>query len=109
MAAEVKTRVRIPAIIHKGDVIEVKTMVGHPMESGQRRDAAGNPVPRRIIHSMNVAYGGREVFAGRFDSAIAANPYIAFFVRIDEAGTLDFIWKDDDGSTYKTSQAVVLA
>ncbi|MBI3714532.1 MAG: thiosulfate oxidation carrier complex protein SoxZ [Betaproteobacteria bacterium] len=108
MAGDIKTRVRIPSSIKKGDVIEVKTLVEHAMESGQRKDSAGNPIPRRIIHSMRATFAGREVFAGRFEAAIAANPYIAFFMRVEEAGTLDFVWKDDDGSEYKASQAVVL-
>ncbi|APV50238.1 thiosulfate oxidation carrier complex protein SoxZ [Betaproteobacteria bacterium GR16-43] len=108
MANDIKAKVRLPASIRKGDVVEVKTLVEHPMESGQRKDGAGSPIPRRILHSLRVTFGGREVFAARFEPAIASNPYLAFFVRIEQDGTLEFTWKDDDGSEFRFSQAVAL-
>ena len=90
-------------------MIEVKALVAHPMESGQRKDGAGNPIPRRIIHSMQVSYSGRDVFSARFEAAISANPYVAFFMRVEESGRLEFTWKDDNGAEYRADQPIVLA
>jgi sulfur-oxidizing protein SoxZ len=108
MADKNKPRIRIPAAPKKGDVIEVKTLITHPMESGQRKDTAGKPIPRKIIHTMTVTYNGKPAFSGKFEPAMAANPYVSFFLRVEENGTLDFVWKDDDGIEYKAQQAVVI-
>ena len=108
MADENKPRIRIPAAPKKGDVIEIKTLITHPMESGQRKDASGKPIPRKIIHAMTVTYNGKPAFSGKFESAMAANPYVSFFLLIEESGTLDFVWKDDDGIEYTARQAVAV-
>lgn len=105
MAQDVQPRIRIPSQIKAGEVIEVKTLVTHDMESGQRRDG-GKLVPRRIINKMTCTYNGRTVFDAALEPAIAANPYIAFFVKATETGTLDFAWTDDDGTVYRAKQAI---
>ncbi len=101
-------RVRVPAKAKKGEVIEIKTLISHDMESGQRKDAAGNTIPRKIIKQFSATYNGKEVFKSDWHPGLAANPYLAFFCRIDEAGTFEFNWLDDDGSIYKTSAKVEL-
>lgn len=106
MATDLKPRIRIPSQIRPGEVIEVKTLVTHDMESGQRRDASGALVPRKIIRRMTCAYNGRPVFEATLEPAIAANPYIAFFLKATESGTLDFAWTDDDGTVTRTTQAI---
>lgn len=106
MAQDVKPRIRIPSQIKAGEVIEVKTLVTHEMESGQRRDPAGALVARRIINRLTCAYNGRPVFEATLEPAIAANPYVAFFLKATESGTLDFAWTDDDGTVYRAKQAI---
>jgi sulfur-oxidizing protein SoxZ len=106
MAQDVQPRIRIPAQIKMGEVIEVKTLVTHEMESGHRRDSNGALVPRRIINRLTCSYNGRPVFEAALEPAVAANPYIAFFLRATESGTLDFAWTDDDGTVYRARQPI---
>lgn len=94
-------RIRLPASVKKGEVIEVKTLVTHTMEFGQRRDAQNNVIPRKILNKFVCNYNGKEVFKADLAPAISANPYLAFFVAATESGTLEFVWTDDDGSTIK--------
>jgi len=99
-------RVRMPATAKANEVIEVKTLISHEMESGQRKDAAGQTIPRKIIKEFKVAFNGREIMRVDWHPAISANPYQAFFVRVPETGTFEFTWTDDDGSVYKAEQKV---
>ena len=101
-------RVRMPATAKAGEVIEVKTLISHEMESGQRKDASGNTIPRKIIKSFRATFNGKEVFRADWQPAISANPYQAFFVRVPESGTFEFVWTDDDGSVYKAEQKVTV-
>ncbi len=109
MADDIKPRVRMPQSAKKGEIIEIKTLVQHPMESGQRKDAQGNTIPRRIINAMTARFNGKDVFSGKLEPAIAVNPYLAFSMRVQEAGTLELTWTDDDGSVYKSEHKVSLA
>jgi len=96
-----KPRVRAPKKASKGDVIEIKTLISHPMESGQRKDRkTGEIIPRKIINTFTCTYNGQEVFKADFHPAISANPYMSFFVKVEESGEFEFTWVDDDGSTY---------
>ncbi|WP_428246331.1 thiosulfate oxidation carrier complex protein SoxZ [Ferrovibrio sp.] len=108
MSTDVKPRVRVPQTARKDEVVEIKTLLTHAMESGQRRDASGQLVPRKIINSFVCRYNGRTVFEAKFEPAIAANPALNFFVRCTESGKLDFAWTDDDGSLYTTTQAITV-
>jgi len=108
MADDIKPRIRVPANPKKGEVIEVKTLITHAMETGQRKDAAGATVPRKIVNSMRVTYNGKPVFEAKLEPAISANPYLSFYLRVDEPGTLLFTWKDDDGVEYKSEQKIAL-
>ncbi len=83
--------------VARGDALEVRLLISHPMESGQRRDDGGAPVPRQIIHSLRAAYGGAEVLALELHPAVAANPYFAFAFRPEASGALELAWEDDAG------------
>ena len=109
MADDIKPRLRVPATARKGEVIEVKTLITHPMENGQRKDAAGKPIPRLIVNSMKVTYNDKPVLAARLESAIAANPYMSFFVRIEESGTLKFTWTDDEKNSWNAESKIEVA
>jgi Sulphur oxidation protein SoxZ. len=109
MAEDVKPRIRVPSPAKKGEIIEIKTLVSHPMESGQRKDADGKTIPRKIINRMTVTYNGKTVFDAKLEPAISANPLISFFVKATESGQLDFTWTDDDGSVYKASQTITIS
>jgi sulfur-oxidizing protein SoxZ len=96
-------RVRMPTTAKKGEIIEVKTLISHDMESGQRKDADGKIVPRRIINRFEATYNDKPVFIAEWHPSVSANPYQSFFVRADESGTLSFAWTDDDGSVYRAT------
>lgn len=106
MATDIKPRVRLPQGIKKGDVVEIKTLVTHPMETGQRKDAQGQTIPRKIINAVTARYNGKEFFSGKLEPAIAVNPYLAFHLKVEESGTLELAWTDDDGSVYKSEHKV---
>jgi len=82
----------------KGDLVEVKALVSHIMETGQRKDAAGNVIPRKILHKFTCTVNGRQVFAADFEPAVSANPYIQFRFRALESGPVVLTWTDDDGT-----------
>lgn len=92
-------RIKLPDTINTGEIIEIKTLATHIMETGNRKDAAGNVIPRDIIHTFNASFEGQEVFSATLGSGIAANPYIAFFMRVPGPGTLTLTWLDDAGTT----------
>jgi sulfur-oxidizing protein SoxZ len=102
-------RVRLPSTAKAGDVIEVKSLISHEMESGQRRDAQGQAIPRRIIKAFRATFNGKEVFRADWHPAISANPYQAFFVKVTESGEFEFTWTDDDGSTYSSKNRVTVS
>lgn len=106
--AEPKPRVRVPKKAAKGEVVEIKTLISHEMESGQRKDKNGNPIPRKIINKFTCTMNGAEVFSADLEPAISANPYLSFFVKIDEPADLVFTWVDDDGSVYEASDKVAV-
>lgn len=91
-------RIRIPPAAKAGDVIEIKTLISHVMETGQRRDATGKLIPRNIINSFTAAFDGKEVFKADLQPGISANPYIAFFLRVPGSGELTMTWTDDAGA-----------
>lgn len=83
--------------VKRGEPIEVKVLISHPMESGQRRDEAGKPVPRQIIHAFRASYNGVEVLHLDLHPAIAANPFLSFAARAEASGTIELSWEDDAG------------
>jgi sulfur-oxidizing protein SoxZ len=82
----------------KGEIVEVKALVQHIMESGQRKDNDGKPIPRKILNKFVCTVNGKEVFSADFAPAISANPYIQFKFRAMESGPVVLTWTDDDGS-----------
>jgi sulfur-oxidizing protein SoxZ len=82
----------------KGEIVEVKALVQHVMETGQRKNDAGATIPRKILNKFICTVNGKEVFSADFEPAIAANPYIQFKFRAAESGPVVLTWIDDDGS-----------
>jgi sulfur-oxidizing protein SoxZ len=101
-----KPRIRVPSQARKGEVIEVKTLISHAMETGHRRDSQGQLIPRHIIHTFTCTYNGAEVFRADWHPAVAANPYLAFYTVATESGQLRFEWTDDAGAVY-TAEAEI--
>ena len=101
-----EVRLRVPPTARKGEIVEIKTLVSHDMESGQRRDDAGKLIARKIINKFVCTFEGEEVLSADWAAAIAANPYFAFHVRASRSGTFEFAWTDDDG-TVTRQQAMI--
>lgn len=99
-------RIRVTDKAKKGEVIEVKSLVTHPMENGQRKDAAGKTIPRLILCSFSATYNGKPVVDMKLEPAVAANPYLAFFVKVEESGTLKLTWTDDQKQSWTTEQKI---
>lgn len=98
--------VSLPATVKKGEVFEVKTLAGHPMETGFRRTQLGELIPRDIITRFSCSYNGVEVFSAELHPAVSANPLIAFSVAATESGTLECRWSGDNG--YSASHSAKL-
>jgi sulfur-oxidizing protein SoxZ len=92
-----KPRIKIPEAAKVGDVIEIKTLISHVMETGQRRDKDGKIVPRMIINSFVATFEGKEVLRTELHPGTSANPYISFFMRVPGPGAFEFTWVDDNG------------
>ncbi|MEQ3626785.1 MAG: thiosulfate oxidation carrier complex protein SoxZ [Celeribacter sp.] len=106
MASGVKPRVKVPATATAGEVITIKTLISHTMESGQRKDSDGNTIPRSIINRFHVTFNDETVIDVVLEPAISTNPYFEFQATVPESGTFNFTWYDDDGSVYEDSKEV---
>ena len=95
-----KPRVKVPKSASAGEVVTIKTLISHEMESGQRKDADGNVIPRQIINKFTCEFNGVKVFECDLDPAVSANPYFEFTAKVPESGTFKFTWVDDNGETY---------
>ena len=89
--------INVPARARRGDVIEIKTLVSHVMETGFRHGPNGTIIPRDIITSLSCRYNGIEIFSADLHPAMTANPFIAFFTVATESGSLEFTWTGDNG------------
>lgn len=103
-----RPRVRVQKQARKGEIVEIKTLISHPMESGQRKNAAGQLIPRKIINRFACEFNGKPVFACALETGIAANPFLQFSARVEESGTFRFIWVDDDGTLIQHEEKIAV-
>ena len=89
--------INVPKTAKRGDVIEIKTLISHAMETGYRHGTNGQMIPRDIITSFSCTYNGEEIFSTVLYPAIAANPFLTFHTVATESGTLAFTWEGDNG------------
>ena len=106
---KVRSLIFLPELIRKGQPFEVRCTLGHPMENGLRADAYRNMVPRNLVTRFECRQDGVLVCSVDLYAAIAANPYLAFWVQADVAGTLAFEWLGDNGFMHRESRMIVLA
>jgi sulfur-oxidizing protein SoxZ len=100
--------VNVPKRARPGQVIEIKTLISHPMETGYRRDMVGRAIPRDIINRFVCTYNGVEIFRADLFPAIAANPFLSFFTVATESGTIALSWTGDDGQTQTETAAITV-
>ncbi len=92
-----RTLINAPSTAKRGEVIEIRTTIAHPMETGFRPGDNGKIVPRDILRRLSCRYNGELVFSAELFSAVAANPYLAFHTVATESGTLALTWEGDNG------------
>jgi sulfur-oxidizing protein SoxZ len=101
--------IHMPATAKRGEVIEIRALIGHPMETGYRVGADGKLLARDIIRSFVCRYNGEQIFGAELHQAISANPYIAFFTQATESGTLEFKWDGDNGFTHTETMTLTVS
>ena len=89
--------INVPAKAKRGEIIEIKTLVSHPMETGYRPKGDGSYYPRDIINKFVCTLNGEEIFRADLYPAIAANPFVTFHALASESGTISFHWSGDNG------------
>jgi sulfur-oxidizing protein SoxZ len=98
--------INVPKKARRGDIIEIKTLMSHIMETGYRHTASGQVVTRDIITSFTCRYNGEEIFRADLFPAIAANPFISFFTIATESGKFEFEWIGDNGFSETASASI---
>lgn len=101
--------IHMPRQARAGEVIEIRTLVQHAMETGYRVDASGQSIARDLIRRFECRFSGEPVFEADLHAAIAANPYLAFHFRASRSGTLEFIWRGDRGYEHRESVLLTVA
>ncbi len=102
MAAPMKIKASM-----QGDTVEIRVLVNHPMENGQRKDAAGKLIPAHFIRRLTISVGERVVVDSTFGTAVSRNPLFAFKVTGARAGERVIVfWKDNRGES-RTDEAVI--
>ncbi len=108
MASGVKPRVKVPKSADAGEVITIKTLISHKMESGQRKDKEGNVIPRSIINRFTCEFNGEMVIDVTLEPAISTNPFFEFEAKVPESGDFTFTWYDDDGDVYTETKSITV-
>ncbi len=103
-----RTIVTVPPKAKRGDSVELRVLIAHPMETGFRVGADGKRVPRDILRRFTCRYLGEVVVAVDFHPAVAANPYLAFEVLATETGPLTFTWEGDGGFAQTEAATLVV-
>lgn len=89
--------VNAPKTAKRGEVVEIKALIMHPMETGFRPGPNGRIIPRNIIERFTATWNGAEILAMDLSPAIAANPFVSFFARANESGAVVLRWTGDEG------------
>ena len=94
--SSIKPRVKVPKEVSIDEIVEIKTLIRHPMHSGRMKDADGQTIPRQIINSFSAKFNGKEIFQMDLEPSISTNPFIVFQYKAKESGKFDFEWIDDN-------------
>ena len=107
--SSIKPRVKVPKEVSIDEIVEIKTLIRHPMHSGRMKDVDGQTIPRQIINFFSAKFNGKEVFQMNLEPSISTNPYIVFQYKAKESGKFDFEWIDDTGEKYSISKDMVVS
>jgi sulfur-oxidizing protein SoxZ len=100
--------VNVPKQAKRGEVITIKTLISHEMETGYRYSAQGTVIPRNIITDFVCTYNGEEIFRAEFYPAVAANPFLTFSTVANESGEIAFKWSGDNGFVETASVQIIV-
>jgi sulfur-oxidizing protein SoxZ len=89
--------VNAPKTAKKGEIVEIKALIMHVMETGYRPGTNGRIIPRNIIEDFSATWNDREIFRMKMSPAIAANPFVSFPVVATESAVIAFRWSGDEG------------
>ena len=103
-----RTLINVPAKAKRGEIITIKTLISHIMETGFRHSNTGQVIPRDIITSLRCTYNGEEIFSTVFFPAIAANPFVTFYTVATASGTIAFHWEGDNGFSVTEEAKIVV-
>ena len=106
--SRVKPRVKVPKNSKIDEVIEIKTLISHPMHSGRAVDGDGNLVPRQIINNFQVSFNGIKVLSVKLNPSVSANPFFTFPFKVTKSGVFDFVWVEDGGKEYTKSKKITI-
>ncbi len=102
-------RIVMPKTAKKGEIIDIKTLITHPMETGYRRDDVGAAIARDIIGQLRVTYAGTEVFRMTMFPGVAANPFAAFTTIATATGEFVFTWTGENGEGHVERTTLTVA
>jgi sulfur-oxidizing protein SoxZ len=102
-------RIQIPRQARRGEVVEIRVLIQHAMETGYRHDDVGRLIKRNVINAFSCRYNGVEVFRADLSSGIAANPYLQFWTVAEASGNLEFTWIDDAGVQGSERQPIAVS
>jgi len=100
--------INVPKSAKRGQIIEIKTLISHIMETGFRRTETGQIIPRNILTELLCTYNGEEIFRATLYPAIAANPFLTFYTVARESGTISFKWTGDHGFEQTESASITV-
>jgi sulfur-oxidizing protein SoxZ len=109
MAKDAKPRVKVPKSAAAGEVVTIKSLISHAMESGQRKDKDGKLIPRSIINRFTCDFNDVNIIDVAIDPAVSTNPYFEFDAKVEASGEFKFTWYDDDGSVYEDAKPIEVA
>ncbi len=94
--------------VAQGEVVSVKLLIQHPMETGRRKDVGGNLVPAHFITEVTASHKGEDVFHAEFGPGVSRDPYLSFqFVGAKAGDTLTIFWIDSNGGSEKSDFPIV--
>jgi sulfur-oxidizing protein SoxZ len=100
--------ISLPAKAKAGDIVEIRAMLAHPMETGFRPDSQGRLIARDIVNRFECHAGGELLFACDLFPAMSANPYLSFTMRADKSADLTFRWRDDKGAVVEEKRRIAV-
>jgi len=106
--SSIRPRVRVPRSARAGEEVEIRTLISHPMETGNRIGPNNVPVPRHTIELFTCHFNGTLVMEMQIDGGISADPYFEFFARVDASGRFEFAWHDSTGEIHRETAEITV-